>query len=110
MTAIGQLPHRATMLSMSLANPCVITTTQAHGYSTYDFVRLSNLNGLMPTPQHGADQLNANKYRIIVIDTTSFKIQDPITFIDIDSTNFTPYTEGGNVNLVENNFFFYGEA
>lgn len=110
MSAIGQLPHRATLLSVSIGFPCIITTTAAHGYSTHDFIRLTNLNGMMPAPQHGVDQLNGNRYRIIVTGDDTFKIQNPITFQDIDSSNFPPYTSGGNVNLVENDFYFYGEA
>ena len=110
MTAIGQVPHRAIIQSISLALPCVITTTTAHGYSTHDFIRLTALNGMMPAPKHGCDELNNNKYRIIVLDTTSFSLQDPITFTDIDSTNFPPYTSGGNANLVEGTFYFYGEV
>ena len=110
MSAVGQVPKRSTMLSMSLADPCIITTTEAHGYSTYDFIRFTNLNGMMPSPQNGADQINGNKYRIVVTATDAFKIQDPITFEDIDSTNFTPYVGGGAVNLVENTFYFYGEV
>lgn len=109
MSAIGQQPHRAVILSVSIGFPCIITTTAAHGYETHDFIRLTNLNGMMPSPQHGADQLNGNRYRIVVTGDNSFKLQNPITFDDIDSTNFPPYTEGGNANLVENNFFFYGE-
>jgi hypothetical protein len=62
------------------------------------------------SPQHGADQLNNSRYRIIVTGLNSFKIQDPITFRDIDSSTFTPYTTGGNVNLIESQFYFYGEA
>ena len=64
----------------------------------------------MPVPQHGADQLNNNRYRIVIQSDTSFALQDPITFDYIDSTNFPPYTEGGKANLVENAFYFYGEA
>lgn len=108
MSAIGQLPHRAEILSISIGFPCIITTTAAHGYNTFDFIRLTNLNGMMPSPQIGADQLNNNRYRIIVTGTDTFKIQDPITFLDIDSTNFPPYTSGGKANLIENTFFFYG--
>jgi len=108
MSAIGQLPHRAIVESISLSYPCIVTTTEAHGYQNFDFVRFTNLNGLMPPPQHGADQINGNKYRIIVMGEDSFKIQDPITFEDIDSTNYTPYTSGGNANLVEGTFYFYG--
>lgn len=109
MSAIGQLPHRATLLSVSIGDPCVITTTEAHGYSTHDFVRLTNLNGMMPSP-HGADQLNNHRYRIIVTGDDTFTLQDPITFENIDSTNFPPYTTGGFSNLVETDFYFYGEA
>jgi len=109
MTAIGQLPRRSVLLSVSLAYPCIITTTEAHGYSTHDFIRLTNLNGMMPLPHNGADQLNGNRYRIIVTGDDTFKIQDPITFQDIDSSNFTPYASGGNVNLIESTYFFYGE-
>lgn len=104
----GQVSHRATLLSVSLGFPCVITTTAAHGFSSRDFIRLTNLNGAMPIP-HGADQLDGNRYRIIVTATDAFKIQDPITFEDIDSTNFTPYAEGGNVNLIETEYFYHGE-
>lgn len=110
MVAIGQLPHRAEILSVSIGLPCIITTTEAHEYETHDFIRLTNLNGMMPAPQHGADQLNGNRYRIVVTGDDTFTLQDPITFEDIDSTNFPPYTTGGNANLIENNFFFFGEA
>lgn len=108
MSAIGQLPHRVDIEEISLAYPCIVTTTDAHGFSTFDFVRFTNLNGLMPPPQHGADQINGNKYRIIVLSDTTFKIQNAITFQDIDSTHYTPYTTGGSANLVENSFYYYG--
>lgn len=108
MNAIGQIPHRSLIESISLSYPCIVTTTEAHGYHDFDFIRFTNLNGLMPPPQHGADQINGNKYRIIVIGENAFKIQNAITFLDIDSTNFTPYTSGGFANLVENKFYFYG--
>ena len=104
----GQIPHRATLLTVSLAYPCVITTTAAHGYATYDFIRLTNLNGCMPSP-HGVDPLDGNRYRIVVTGNDSFKIQDPITFQDIDSTSFRAYTSGGNVNLIESTFFYHGD-
>jgi hypothetical protein len=109
MSAIGQIPQRAEITSVSIGFPCVITTTEEHGFNTFDFVRLTNLNGMMPSPQNGADQLNNKRYRIVVVDTTSFKIQNPITFEYIDSTNFPPYNQGGKVNLVPTNFIFYGE-
>lgn len=108
MSAIGQLPHRASIQSVSLGFPCVITTTEAHGYQTFDFVRLTSLNGRMPAPKHGVDQLDGNRYRIVVLGNNTFKLQDPITFEDIDSQNFPTYTSGGNTSLVERTFYFYG--
>lgn len=107
MSAIGQIPHRSDIINVTTSFPCIVTTTQEHGYITFDFVRLTNLNGAIPIP-HGLDPLNNNKYRIIVLSEDTFKLQNPITFKDIDSTNFPPYTTGGNANLVENTFIFYG--
>lgn len=104
----GQTSHRADILSVSNANPCVVTTSAEHGYSTYDFVRLTDLNGAMPT-KRGVDPLNNYKFRIIVTGVDSFKLQNPITFEYIDSTNFTPYVEGGYCNLVENEFQYEGD-
>jgi hypothetical protein len=107
--AIGQLPHRATIANVTNAYPCVITTNEVNGYSTNDFIRITGLNGFIPTPR-GEDPLNNNKYRIVTVDDYSFKLQNAITFKYIDSTNFPPYVEGGDVNLVEDTFYFYGEA
>lgn len=106
--AIGQLPHRCDILSISNALPCVVTTTEEHGYSTGDFVRLTNLNGMMPIA-HGEDQLNNKRFKIVITDLDAFYLKDPITGDPIDSTDYTPYVEGGYCNLIETNFFYYGE-
>jgi len=106
---MGQVPRRSTILSVSIGYPCVITTTEAHGYTSFQFVRLTNLNGCMPHP-HGCDQLNGYRFRIVVLGDDTFKLQDPITFVDIDSTNFPPYTEGGNCNLIEHNYIYYNDG
>ncbi len=106
---MGQIPHRTYILSITNAYPCEITTTEDHGYSTYSFVRLTNLNGAMPAPAHGSDQLNNNRYRIIVTGLTTFTLQNPITFEAIDSTNFPPYSEGGFCNLIEKDFIYYND-
>lgn len=108
--AIGQLPHRSFIESISLSLICEIVTTTEHGYHTFDFVRLTNLNGCMPPPVHGATQLNGYRYRIIVSGVDRFLIQDPTTYEYIDSRNFEPYTEGGYCNLIEQNFYYYGDS
>lgn len=106
--AIGQIPRRADILNITNSSHCEITTTEEHGYSTGDFVRLTDLNGAMPVPR-GEDPLNNYKFKIIVTGTTSFKIEYPITGIPVDSTNYPPYVEGGFCNLIEQNYFFYGD-
>jgi hypothetical protein len=107
--AYGQIPHRSFIDSISLSKICEIVTTTEHGYATYDFVRLSNLGDSMPPPLHGATQLNGYRYRIIVSGVDRFLIQDPTTYEYIDSTDYTPYTEGGYCNLIEQTFYYYGE-
>jgi len=103
---MGQIPHRANILNVTNALPAVVTTDGAHGFSSFQFVRLTDLNGMMPTPR-GEDQLNNGRFRIVVIDDTSFYLQNPITFEDIDSTTYPPYVEGGSANRVPTDFYFY---
>lgn len=103
---MGQIPRRANISSISNGLPCEIVTDGQHGYPNKSFIRLTNLNGMMPAPQHGSDQLNNNRYRIIVTDLDSFTLQDPITFDPIDSTNYPPYTSGGFCNLIEQTYFY----
>lgn len=104
----GQISRRANISNISNALPCEVTTSAAHGYSTHDFVRLTDLNGSMPVPR-GEDPLNNYKFRIIVTSTTTFTLQDPITHDPIDSLLYTPYVEGGYCNLVEDTFYYHGE-
>lgn len=107
MTApIGQLSERVPIVNITNALPCEVTTEIAHGFPNKSFVRLTDLNGAMPVPR-GEDPLNNYKFRIIVTGDTTFTLQDPITFVPIDSTLFTPYVTGGSCNLVQQTFIFY---
>lgn len=106
--AQGQTPHRANILSITNAFPCVITTTEAHGYSTDDFIRLTDLNGAMPDPR-GSDPLNNYRWQITVTATDTFSLKHPVTHEPVDSTNFPPYVEGGYCNLIETNFQYNAE-
>ena len=105
---MGQTPHRADILSITNDLPCAVTTTEEHGYATFDFVRLTDLNGCMPTPR-GEDPLNNYRFRIIVTGVDSFTLQDPITHQPIDSTNYPPYVTGGYCNLIETNFVYHND-
>lgn len=81
------------------ANPCVVTTSSAHGYQDNQLVRFSDLGMNMPTPR-GMTQLDGNRYRITVLSTTTFSLKDPITHENIDSTGYAAYVEGGKVNAI----------
>lgn len=102
---MGQTPRRATITNISNALPCEVTTTEEHGYATEDFVRLTNLNGVMPIP-HGSDPLNNYRWKIVVTDIDKFTLKYPITNKPVDSTYFTPYATGGYCNLIESNFIY----
>lgn len=97
-TSGGVPSFRANISGVSKADPCVVTTLAAHGYQTNQIVRITDLGSQMPTPR-GMDQLNDNRYRIVVLGTTTFSLKDPTTDEPIDSTDFTTYVSGGRCVL-----------
>lgn len=97
-TSGGQTATRSLISAVSLADPCVITTTTVHGLQTDQIVRITDLGSDMPTAR-GSDELNNNRYAVVVVDTTNFSLKDPVTGEPIDSTNFTAWVSGGRVNL-----------
>ena len=105
---MGQIPFRFEITNITNSFPCTVTTSEEHGMSTGDFVRLTNLNGAMPI-LHGSDPLNNNRYRIVVTDVDEFYLIDPITGKKVDSTNYTPYVTGGSCNKIESNFIYYDD-
>jgi len=103
---IGQLTERVNIINISNALPCEVTTEEPHEFSNSSYVRLTDLNGMMPTPR-GEDPLNNHKFRIVVTGEDKFTLQDPITLLPIDSTNYPPYVSGGSCNLVQQTFIYY---
>lgn len=103
----GQAAFRADISNITNANPCVVTTVLDHGYVTGDFVRITDINGAIPV-QRGMNPLNDGKFRIVKIDDTSFYLENPITYEKINSTDYTPYVEGGYCNLVQSTFIYAG--
>lgn|SRR3990167_4654039 len=102
---MGQTAHRSDITAITTALPCAVTTSAVHGYSTGDFVRLTDLNGAMPIPR-GQDPLNNFRWRIIVTSTTAFTLKHPVTDEPVDSTNYPPYVSGGYCNRVETSFVY----
>ena len=109
MHAIGQIPHRAFITNITNALPCEVFTTEEHGYRTFDFVRLTNLNGCMPPPNNGSAELDGNRYRIVVTSSTSFTLQNPTTYEPIDSRLYEVYRQGGFCNRIAQDFYYYGD-
>lgn len=106
---MGQVPRRTNIVNITNSLPCEVTTDQNHGYATFDFVRLTDLNGAIPIPR-GEDPLNNYRFRIIVTGLTTFTLQDPITYEPIDSTLFPPYVEGGSCNLIVHDYVYVNDG
>lgn len=80
-----------TVTGASKANPCVITTSGAHGLTTGQEVQLSGIGGMT--------ELNAKFYTVTVLTSTTFSLAD-VFGNSINSTAFTTYTSGGVGNVV----------
>jgi len=74
--------------AVTRANPGVVTTLSAHGFSTGDEVGFLNIGGMT--------QLNGNGYTITVVNTTTFSLDST------DTSAFTTFTAGGKVYLNTN--------
>lgn len=100
-TSGGVTSYRALISGVTQADPCVVTTTAAHGFQTDQQVRITDLGNVGPgVAARGMDQLNNNQYLITVLSSTTFSLRDPITDEPIDSTSFTAWVSGGRVDMV----------
>lgn len=96
-TAGGQESMHATISGITQADPCVITHS-TYSFQTNQIIRITDLGSDMPTDR-GMNQLNNNRYRIVVLGATTFSLKDVITGEPIDSTAFTAYVTGGRITL-----------
>lgn len=70
------------------ADPCVVTTTGGHGLRSLDEIEIEDVVGMT--------ELNDGRYRVIWLSYTTFSLQH-LNGVDVDSTSYTAYTSGGNV-------------
>lgn len=77
---LGDSATTGSITGLTSAAPPVVTST-SHGRSTGDFVRIHSVVG--------TTEVNDGYYRITVIDTDSFSLDQ------VDGRNFTAYTSGG---------------
>ncbi len=83
------------------ADPCVITTSSAHGFESGECVTFSSVGGMT--------QLNGNRYFIIKLSSTTFSLRDE-SYRDIDSSAYGTYTSGGTVNRSITKWGTYAEG
>lgn len=74
--------------AITQANPCVVTTSVNHGFSTGDEVYMNSIGGMI--------ELEDRRFLAVVITPTTFSLKD-LEGTPIDSTAFTAFTAGGNV-------------
>ncbi len=98
-TAGGQASMHATISGITQADPCVVTHS-AYSFQTNQVVRFTDLGEIGPgVASHGMDELNNNRYRIVVLSPTTFSLKDVITGEPIDSSAFVAYVSGGRIAL-----------
>jgi len=68
------------------ADPAVVTTSGAHGYTTGDEIFIFDVVGMT--------EVNAKSFIITVLTGTTFELQDQDE-VDVDSTGFTAYVSDG---------------
>lgn len=98
-TTGGQTDAHKLIDDISATDPCVVSTSTAHGFQTGQIVRITDLGQVTSATNRGMGQLNNNRYRIVVIDSDDFSLKDVITGEPIDATGFTAYVSGGRVTL-----------
>jgi hypothetical protein len=97
-TAGGAPDYHTLIAGVTQANPCVVTTTVAHGYVTGQIVRITDLGATMPVAR-GMAQINNMRFRIVVTAVNTFQLYDPVTNLPINSTAYTAWVAGGRVDL-----------
>ena len=94
----GQATSHATISGITQADPGVVTHS-AYTFQTNQIVRITDLGQVTPTVNRGMGELNNNRYRIVVLSSTTFSLKDVITGEPIDTTAFTAYVSGGRITL-----------
>lgn len=84
--------EQATITNATAANPVVITTSAAHGYSNGDEIVISDVVGMT--------ELNDKRFVINNVTSTTFELTNKFTGLDIDGTSYTAYSSGGTVDII----------
>jgi len=90
--------NNATAVSVSditQANPGVVTTSTAHGFSNGDTVYFLSVGGMTEV---NWDSTTAKLYKVANATATTFELTD-LDDANVDTTGFTAYTSGGTVQV-----------
>lgn len=79
-----------TISSITQANPCVVTTTLAHGLSDDDVIYITDAGGM--------DEIEGRFFQVSNSASTTFELKT-LAGVDVDSTAFTAHSSGGTVTL-----------
>ncbi len=79
----------ATITGVTEADPGVVTTSAAHGYSNGQDVFISGVGGMT--------ELNSRWFRVANVTSTTFELQD-MWSADVDTSGYTSFTSGGSVD------------
>ncbi|RJO64160.1 MAG: hypothetical protein C4540_04580 [Candidatus Omnitrophota bacterium] len=85
-----------TITGATKAEPVVITTSEAHGFSNGDLVDIRDVQGMA--------EINDLRYKVANATTYTFELTDEEDDTDIDGTAFSAYESGGEVRKAENTF------
>ncbi len=85
--------------SISLTNPAIVNAT-AHGFTDGSQVRFNDIGGMV--------EVDNKVFSVGTISTDSFVLRDIDDTTDVNSVNFTEYSSGGTVEVVENRFSGFG--
>ena len=81
------------------ADPCVITTSAAHGYANDDLVVISDITWTTTEDIYGnfdqPAQLNGGTYKVANVTSTTFELVNNDTGVDVDASAFDAYVSGG---------------
>lgn len=83
-----------TVSAISAANPAVVTTGAAHGWTTNDEVYFSVLGTVDPL-------LLARRFTITVTDTNKFSLADAVTGDSVDGSTLAAFTSGTIVRVAD---------
>ena len=75
--------------NITQANPGVVTTSSAHGYTTGDWVYINGVKGMTG--------VNNVAYQVTVVDSLRFSLSKSVNSVvtPVDTTSFTAYSSGG---------------